>query len=78
MDSTSQQCLGSEVSGCHPGIPREQMTAPEERAYLAELDALPSMAVPDEPAVLCWDCRRLAAAGRGPQAEAIRQRAGLR
>jgi hypothetical protein len=75
----SEACVGSEVSGCHPGATREQMTSAEEVAWLAEVDALPERTqdIPDQPASLCWDCRCLAHWGQGPQAQAIRARVGM-
>lgn len=62
------QCPGCGLAG----VPEEQARR-DDPAYMAELDALPPMDVPDTPAALCWGCRLLVAAGEGPVSDTLRR-----
>lgn len=61
--SKTMNCPTCELSGVTPERARE--LAPR---YMSAIDTLPPMAVPDEPADECWDCRCLRAAGYDPEA----------
>lgn len=62
-DAINSNCPACEMSG----LSRERALKESPR-YMAALDALPDSrgGVPDEPAVECWSCRRLRAAGVDP------------
>lgn len=53
------------------GHPREQC----DPGWLAEVDAVPDVGVPDVPSGgnLCWNCRRLVVYGVGPHSDFARR-----